>query len=60
MTNRYKIALTQEEHELFSKWNTQYPPTTWELNWNKRVTKAQYNDNFYISKYSEKVNIFLD
>jgi len=54
MANRYKIALSQEEQELFLKWNKQYPPTTWELNWNKRVAKIQHHDNFYISIYSNQ------
>jgi len=51
MANSYQITLSQEEQKLFLKWNKQYPPTTWELNWNKRAAKIQHNDNFYISKY---------
>ena len=49
MAERYKITLTPQEKRLFLNWNKKYPPSVWEIEWNKRI---QNDDNHYISKYN--------
>lgn len=53
MNDTYNLNLNAKEKTLFNKWNRQYPPKSWEIDWNNKVNEVQYTKNKYISEYSK-------
>lgn len=54
MAETYHIPLTAEQKVLYQSWNSTFPPTEWEILWDKRVARIQGNFNPYIARYQEK------
>lgn len=50
MSNRYHIPLDNEHINLFNQWNKKFKPTYNECLYNKLATKAQGNDNPFVTK----------
>lgn len=55
MADQYGISLSKNQHQLYSAWNLQFPPDSWEILWDQRVALVQGNHNLYISEYSQKI-----
>lgn len=51
MAKQYKFKLSWSQRLQFKKWHKKYPPTDWEIEWNKRVKAIQGTDNTFISHY---------
>lgn len=54
MAETYNIALSPGQKQLYQSWNTTFPPTEWEILWDKRVARIQGNYNPYIAQYQDK------
>lgn len=50
IAEHYGIPLSDSQSKLFQAWNTQFPPSTWELEWSKKVADIEGYDNSYINK----------
>ncbi len=49
MAKKYHIALSNDQLELFNRWNQQYPPNKTEIFWAKQVARIEgYNNEFII------------
>lgn len=48
MSEKYQIELDKDQRELFQKWNKQFPPQPWELQWATEVAKIVGYKNPYI------------
>lgn len=54
--------LTEQELEMYSKWNEQYPPLSQECSRNERILQIQGNDNPFITsscKQQDKIDVFI-
>lgn len=56
MADTYDFQLSNSQQQLFSAWNTEYPPEPWEIEWDNRVFKIQGNHNAYIAEYLKRLN----
>jgi deoxyribonuclease-1 len=48
LADRYNISLSNAQRKLFQAWNTQFPPTSWELEWSEHVFLIEGYENPYI------------
>jgi len=55
MADTYHFQLSDSQRQLFSAWNAEYPPDTWEIEWDNRIFHIQGNHNLYISQYHDKL-----
>lgn len=55
MSDTYHFHLSDSQRQLFTAWNTQYPPDAWEIEWDNRIFKIQGNHNLYISNYAVSI-----
>jgi len=53
MSDRYGLILSKNQQQLYSSWNKLYPPTAWEIKWDKEVAYIQGNHNRFIIHYKE-------
>lgn len=51
MSKKHGISLSGAQRKLFKAWNKKYPPTAWEIEWEKRVFKVTNYHNDFIRKY---------
>lgn len=51
MSATYQISLSESQQNLMAAWNAEYPPSTWEREWDKRVADVQGNHNTFITDY---------
>ncbi len=49
MSKQYDTPLATADRNLYEKWDQEYPPDAWEIQWNEKVSDIQGNSNFYIS-----------
>ena len=54
MAKTYPFKLNKNSQKLFITWHKQYPPSAWEIEWNKRVKAVQGTDNVYISAFEQR------
>lgn len=54
MAEKYDMRLSDAQRQLFMAWNNQYPPDSWELEWDRRIHDLQGNSNSFISHYQER------
>ncbi|MCS5710533.1 endonuclease [Candidatus Berkiella aquae] len=54
MADTYAFKLSDTQEKMYQRWNKKYPPSQWEVEWNKKVKAVQGNDNEYISQYHAK------
>lgn len=55
IANTYEFKLSENQNEMFNRWNNAYPPSRWEIEWNNRVKAIQGRDNVFISNYFGKI-----
>ena len=53
MADTYSFKLSKNQERMFVQWNRSFPPSDWEIEWNRNVKEIQGNDNLYITKYAE-------
>lgn len=51
MRDRYQLALSSQQQQLFTAWNNLDPVDTWEQQRNELIRQAQGNDNPYVTHY---------
>lgn len=51
MRDRYKLALSPQQEQLFTAWNNLDPVDAWEQQRNELIRQAQGNDNLYVTRY---------
>lgn len=51
MRDRYHLALSNQQLQLFTAWNNLDPVDAWEQQRNERIRQAQGNDNPYVTRY---------
>ena len=49
MNQKYAVFLSQKQYTLMSSWNRSYPPSPWEIEWNRRIKAIDGSDNPFIS-----------
>lgn len=54
MAATYSVKLSNAQKMLFNRWDKQYPPSEWEVQWNHRVHAVQGTDNTFISEYESR------
>jgi len=47
---QYGMKLSKQELQKYTAWDKKYPPTAWEIERNKRITKVQGNSNPFIGE----------
>jgi deoxyribonuclease I len=50
MSKHYNMRLSDSQRQLFEAWNREHPPDAWEVEWDRRIERAQGNSNEYISR----------
>ncbi|HHS8465283.1 TPA: endonuclease [Legionella pneumophila] len=53
MAKRYQLKLSKAQRQLFSSWNRQFPPSSWEYTWAAAVAAREGYENPYISHWSK-------
>ena len=48
MSKQYDIPLAASDRSLYEKWDQEYHPDAWEVEWNEKISKTQGNYNSYI------------
>lgn len=51
MSDKYSIALSQEEQTLYHEWNCRYPPDSWEIKRDSQIAAIQGDHNAYVAQY---------
>lgn len=46
---RYKMKLSKQELKKYQAWNKKYPPSSWEIERNRKIAKKQGNYNKFVS-----------
>jgi deoxyribonuclease I len=49
MADKYQVELSKEQRRLLQKWNKQFPPNSWELQWAEEVAEIVGYRNPYIT-----------
>lgn len=52
MADTYSFKLSENQLEMYKRWNRVYPPSSWEAEWNRKVKEIQGNDNLYIAEHN--------
>lgn len=51
MAEVYGVKLQNQQIVQYRRWNREYPPSAWEIEWNKRIARIDGTNNTYISNY---------
>jgi deoxyribonuclease-1 len=49
MHDRYNLPMSRQQQELYMAWNTQYPPTAWEILRDERIARRMGNHNPFVT-----------
>lgn len=56
MASHYGIELSNEQFELFTEWNKQFPPDEWEVKWAGEVERIEGYANEFISIHPQTIS----
>lgn len=51
MAKVYGVKLKGQQIIQYHRWSREYPPSDWEIEWNKRIARIDGSNNTYISNY---------
>jgi deoxyribonuclease-1 len=49
MHDQYALAMSRQQQQLFMAWDRQYPPSGWEIERNRRITRVMGHSNLYVT-----------
>lgn len=49
MHDRYGLSMSKQQQQLFSAWDRMYPPSTWEIERDRRIAKVMSHHNPYVT-----------
>lgn len=58
MADKYQITLSDAQRKLFTAWNQQFPPDSWEMTWAEKVRLIEgYANPYIVNRVSGQKNI---